>query len=95
MAAGGLLWKVAGTGSAIVTAVAVRKIMTTAWKTTTGNPPPANPESPDVTWREALAWAVLSGAAVGVGRMLATRKVAHYWRRSTGHLPPGMEKVVA
>jgi Protein of unknown function (DUF4235) len=91
----GFLWRVVGTGSAIGAAVLARKVLTTAWKTTTGNPPPTNPESPDVTWREALAWAVVSGAAVGVARMLATRKAAHYWRRSTGHLPPGMEEVVA
>jgi hypothetical protein len=30
---------------------------------------------------------------MGLARLLATRKAAAYWRRSTGHLPPGMEKV--
>jgi Protein of unknown function (DUF4235) len=47
----------------------------------------------DVTMAEALAWAVASGVAVGVARMLAARKAADYWRRSTGSLPPGLEEV--
>jgi hypothetical protein len=36
---------------------------------------------------------VASGAAIGVARLLATRKAAEYWRRSTGNLPPGMDEV--
>jgi hypothetical protein len=40
-----------------------------------------------------VAWAVLSGAVVGTARMLATRKAAEYYRRSTGHLPPKMREV--
>jgi hypothetical protein len=30
---------------------------------------------------------------VGTARMLATRKAAEYYRRSTGHLPPKMREV--
>ena len=30
---------------------------------------------------------------MGLARMLATRKAADYYRKSTGHLPPGMEEV--
>jgi hypothetical protein len=57
--------------------------------------PPTNPESPDTTWQEAVGWAIVSGAAVGVARLLATRTAANYWRKSTGELPPGLEEVVA
>ena len=63
------------------------------WQTATGKPPPANPEHPDTTWAEAVGWALLSGAVIGTARMLATRKAAEYYRHSTGHLPPKLEKV--
>jgi hypothetical protein len=42
---------------------------------------------------EAVAWAVASGVAVGVARMLASRKAADYYRRSTGHLPSNLDEV--
>ena len=39
-----------------------------------------------------MAWAVFSGALVGLARMLAQRRAASYYARSTGHLPPGLHK---
>jgi hypothetical protein len=86
-------WKILGTGGAVLAGIAARKAVTSAWQLTTGKPPPANPEHPDTTWAEAVGWAVLSGAVVGTARMLATRKAAAYYRRSTGHLPPKMHEV--
>lgn len=87
------MWKVMGLGSAILAGVAARKVLTTAWRKGTGEDPPANPESPDTTWGQAIAWALASGAAIGLARMLATRKAADYYRKSSGHLPPGLEEV--
>jgi hypothetical protein len=88
-----LTWKVLGLTVAIAAGVLARKVATTAWERTTGSPPPTNPEDPRVTWPQALGWAVATGAAIGVARMLASRKLASYWRRSTGHLPPGVQDV--
>jgi hypothetical protein len=73
--------------------IIARKMMTATWKVSTGKQPPSNPEHPDVSMGEAVAWAVASGVAVGVARMLAGRKAADYYRRSTGHLPPNLEDV--
>jgi len=87
-------WKLFATLSAIVAAALARPLIETTWTTATGKHPPANPESPDTTWAEAFGWAIASGAAIGVARLLATRRAAQYWRRSTGNLPPGMEEVV-
>ena len=42
---------------------------------------------------EAIAWATISGVAVGLARMFASRKAANYYRKSTGHLPPNLEDV--
>lgn len=90
---GPLVWKVVGTGSAIMAGIAAKKVITTAWTKGTGHAPPANPESPDTTWQEALAWALASGAVIGVARMLAARKAANFYKRSTGHLPKGLQDV--
>ena len=94
MAPSSRLWKVYGMVAAAAAMVVTRQVLDKTWRVATGKPPPANPEHPDVTVAEALAWAALSGVAVGVARMLATRQAAAYWRRSTGQLPPGMEDIV-
>ncbi len=87
------VYKVFGTMSAIAAGIATKKLLSVAWKTATGNPPPANPEHPDVQWWEALSFAIASGAAIGVARMLTARKTAEYYRKSTGHLPAGLKEV--
>jgi uncharacterized protein DUF4235 len=88
-----MAWKLFGGLSAVFAGIAARKALMTLFTKTTGRTPPANPQSPTTSWQEATAWAVLSGAVMGVARMLATRKAASYYQRSTGHLPKGMEKV--
>jgi hypothetical protein len=88
-----MAWKLFGTLSAIFAGMAARKLLVKVWSKGTGGPPPANPAAPGTSWPEALGFAVASGAAMGVARMLATRKAAGYYKRSTGHLPPGMEEV--
>ena len=76
--------------AARVAATAARKALNASWRAATGKPPPANPASPEVQMREALLWAAASGTIVAVARMLATRRAAQYYARSTGHLPPGV-----
>ena len=84
------IWGVFSLVAALAAAAAARKALNTAWKAATGKEPPANPASPEVDMREALAWAAVSGTIVAVARMLATRRAAHYYARSTGHLPAGV-----
>ena len=86
-------WRLLGGVSAILAGVAARKVMVASWRRTTGNNPPANPAAPGTEWREAIPYALASGALMGLARMVATRKAASYYRKSTGHLPPGMEEV--
>jgi Protein of unknown function (DUF4235) len=86
-------WRLLGGISAILAGVAARKALVKTWRVTTGDNPPANPAQPGTQWREAIPYALASGAAMGLARMLATRKAASYYRKSTGHLPPGMEEV--
>ena len=90
---GALVWKVLGTGAAIGAAGVAKKLVTSGWTSATGKAPPTNPEDPEVSWPEAVGWAVASGAVVGVARLLATRKAAAYYTKSAGHPPKGLQKV--
>jgi hypothetical protein len=87
------MWSVMGLAATLGATVAARKAMTTSWKMATGKKPPTNPEHPDVSMGEAVAWAAVSGLAVGLARMFASRRAAAYYRKSTGHLPPNLEDV--
>lgn len=86
-------WRILGGVSAALAGIAARKLLTTGWQKTTGRNPPANPAAPGTEWREALPFAIASGAVMGLARMLATRRAAGYYKKSTGHLPAGMEEV--
>ena len=89
---GALAWKIIGTASAVFAAAAAHKGLAAAWKLVTGDDPPTIPEDPETSFREALAWAVLSGAVIGVVRLAATRRAAHYYMRSTGELPKALQR---
>jgi hypothetical protein len=93
MASGSKVWSAYALGATLVAGMAARKAMTTSWKVATGKKPPQNPAHPDVSIGEAIAWATVSGVAVGLARMFASRKAAEYYRKSTGHLPPNLEEV--
>ena len=88
-----MVWRIFGGLSAILAAITVRKVLVKGWKLITGGEPPSNPAHPETRLPQAIAWAMATGALVGLGRMLATRKAADYYRRSAGHLPAGMEEV--
>lgn len=79
----------------LATGIAVRKVtdsvLTSAWRRTKHTEPPGDPASPGTPWAEALAWAVASGVAMSVARLLATRGVASAKLALTGRPPEGME----
>jgi hypothetical protein len=93
MASGGSkVWTVFSLVSALGAAALAKKLIDKAWTVSTGKKPPENPADPDVQLGEAIAWAVASGTAVGLARMLAQRRAASYYTRSTGHLPPDLQR---
>ncbi len=57
-----------------------------------GQEPARQPADPDVEIWEAVAWAAASGTFIQIARMLAARKAAHYYAKSTGHLPAELQK---
>ena len=86
-------WKAVGGVSGLAAAALTRKALTTGWQKTKREDPPANPASHNTAWREALLWAALTGVAVGIGRLVATRGAAGLWHRTTGKYPPGLEEL--
>ena len=92
MASGSKVWSVFSLAAALGAAAVARKTLDTSWKAATGKKPPENPADPDVQLREAVTWAVVTGAFIAVARMLAQRKAASYYTRSTGHLPPDLQR---
>lgn len=72
------------------TAVA-KKAVDATWKMSSGKTPPTDPADPEIRMREAIVWAVLSGAAVSVARVLMARRLARSERRkaAVGAVLPG------
>jgi hypothetical protein len=85
-------WKMFGSGAALLSGLAMTRVLDATWRTATGRKPPTKPESPEITGREAILWSALSGMAIAVAKTYGTRRAAHYWVKSTGELPPGMKK---
>jgi len=85
-------WSLMSLGSSVGAGVAGRKAVGASWKTAARRKPPANPADPDVDVWEAVTWALATGAVASLARMLAQRRAAEYYTRSTGHLPPPLQK---
>ena len=66
-----------------VTALA-KKLVDAIWKLgAKGKQPPTDPADPDITLKEAVVFAVLSGAAVSTARMFLARRLAQAERRES------------
>ena len=92
MASGSKVWTAFSLVAALGAATVTRKALDKSWEVATGKKPPENPADPDVDVREAAAWAVVTGAFIALARMLAQRRAASYYARSTGHLPPDLQR---
>jgi hypothetical protein len=91
----GARFQVVGGLTGIAAGFAVRKLVRSVWTAGTGKEPPANPAAPGTTWTEALTWALVSGALIAVGRMVAQRGAAEAWKSRVGSYPPGLDDVSA
>jgi hypothetical protein len=90
---GKFVYKVFGALAGVLAARAARSVLDKGWNRAKGVEPPRNPAAPGVGWNDAVAWAVASGIAAGLARLLATRGSARVWEKTTGHLPPGVREV--
>ncbi len=89
---GDLIWKVMTTGAAVGAGIIATKVTDQTWKFVTGGDSPTNPEDPDIKAKEAIAFALVSGAVIGLSRMLANRQAAQIYKKTTGHLPRQLVK---
>jgi hypothetical protein len=76
--------KIVAVVAAFAAAFIARKALTFGWTKVTGKEPPSD-QDPDVSWAEALGWAMVIGVGIQAARMVATRTVAKRMR----HAPAG------
>lgn len=86
---GNMVWRVLGTGAAVVAGIVANKTVDTIWQKA-GKDRNSDPENPYTPVGEAVALAVLSAAAAALAKTLFTRKAAEYYEQSSGHLPRPM-----
>ncbi|TQK70779.1 MULTISPECIES: DUF4235 domain-containing protein [unclassified Nocardioides] len=86
------VWSAFSLVAALGAASVAKKGLDTSWRAATGKKPPVNPADPDVDVWEAVAWAAASGTFIALAKMLAQRRAAGYYLKSTGQLPPGLRK---
>lgn len=88
---GNAVWKLLGTGGAIVAGMVAAKVVDAVWDKAGGDSSidPTDPDSPVV---EALFYAAAVGLAMGLARTMATRKAAQFYVKASGHLPEEMRK---
>ena len=77
-------------GAGMLATSIVRAGLRTGWKSFTGSDAPENPAARSTTWKQAMAWAIASGVAVGLANVLAQRSAAAGWEQWRGELPPGL-----
>ena len=87
------MWKVVGIASGVAAGMGTRKVLRAGWRRTKGGDPPTNPAAPSTTWSEALGWAVASGVALAVAKLVAQRGAAEAWKAATGSYPKELEEV--
>lgn len=81
------IWNGIASGAAIGAVVLTRPLVERLWKVLFRREPPGNPASREVQWREAMMWALFTGALVGVIRLLAQRAAAEAWQKRQGSYP--------
>lgn len=88
-----MTWKLVGGVAGAVAGAATRRLLRAGWRRTRGGDPPTNPASPSTRWSEAIGWALASGVAMGVTRLVSQRGAAGAWKAATGRYPKGLETV--
>ena len=81
------MWNSVAAGSAIAGVALTKPLVERGWRLAFRSDPPGNPADPDVAWRDALIWAMVTGAVVGLIRLFAQRLAAAAWHRAKGSYP--------
>lgn len=85
-----LSWTALSNASAVLGAIATRKLLQAVWPGDDATGPPFNPADRRVAWSTALQWGVAAGVGAGIARVVGQRAAAAGWERATGSAPPGL-----
>ena len=81
---GRVLGKPATTVLLVGAAMLTRKSLAKTWQVVGDKPAPPDEDNAEVDLREAVAWALVSGAAVGLARLFARRYIAYRGTPTSG-----------
>lgn len=76
------------TGAAIAAGIITRSLLKKGWEAGRHQPTPTNPSKEGVGWKDALAWAAISGLAGGVMRVFARRGATSAWHSAAHRKAP-------
>ncbi len=88
-------WRLMDRGSSMAAGALAGRVSALTWKAATGRKPPVAGRHPDVSTKDAVAWAIIGGATIELVKVAVRRGTATYWVRSTGKLPPGMKPLTS
>ena len=83
-----LAWKAISAGTAAVSVLVTRRVLTAVWQRFGATPPSDGTADRKVTWRAALTWAVATGVGIAVARVVAVRLSARAWEAALHEAPP-------
>jgi hypothetical protein len=81
------LYKGVIAASALGASLLVNNSLDYGWRKITKEDPPRDPLAPNVSWKKALIWAVLTGILVSVARLLVEKAVYSGWAKGYGEDP--------
>lgn len=87
---GNAAWKVMAVASSVLAGKVAKAATDGTWKAATGSRPPENPAADDVSWKEAAVFALVSGALMGIARMVAQKQAANVYTKTAGHPPAAL-----
>lgn len=88
---GDAVWKVLAMTSGIVGGKAAAKAINGTWSAAMGTEPPKNPADPDISWKQAVGFAIVSGAIAGLARTVAQKQAADFYIKTAGHRPKALQ----
>jgi hypothetical protein len=84
-------WAAVSNASAVLGAIATRKLLQVVWPGGDETGPPFNPADRRVGWGTALQWGIAAGVGAGIARVVSQRLAAAGWEAATGSAPPGLK----
>ena len=84
------VWNGVASAAAVGAVTVTKPLIERGWRVTFRSDPPGNPAAQDVAWRDAILWAVITGALVGLIRLVAQRMAAGAWQKATGSYPKAL-----